>query len=135
MPLGQAIGRIGCYFNGCCYGKEYTGIGAVDYIVNGNIVKVFPTWFAESLYCFILFIIMFCINRKKCSGFYAVVYLVTYSIFRFWIEYYRGDDIRGIWKGLSTSQYISAVIVAIGMLMGIVCFMKKKDNPMIKGRR
>lgn len=135
MPLGHAIGRIGCYLNGCCYGKEYTGIGAVDYIVNGNQVKIFPTWFVESVYCFILFIIMFCINRKIYSGIYAAVYLIAYSAFRFFIEYYRGDIIRGIWNGKSTSQYISIVMVVIGMLIGIVCLMRKKDNPMIKERR
>ncbi|HAB88131.1 MAG TPA: hypothetical protein DCE60_03830 [Coprococcus sp.] len=134
MPLGQAIGRIGCYFNGCCYGKRYSGIGAIDYIINGNCVKVFPTWFVEAAYCLGVFFILFYINKKIYSGVYASVYLIVYSVFRFWIEDYRGDIIRGSWAGKSTSQYISIIVFIGGVVLGIICFMNKKENMMIKGK-
>ena len=55
VPLGQAIGRIGCYFNGCCYGRKYDGILSVPYPVDGEISYVFPTWFCESAFSLALF--------------------------------------------------------------------------------
>ena len=40
FPLGQAIGRIGCYFNGCCYGKYYTGFLSVKYVVDLSLIHI-----------------------------------------------------------------------------------------------
>ena len=56
IPLGQAIGRIGCYFNGCCYGCKYEGFCSIIYPVNGKFIRVFPTWFVEAVFCTILFL-------------------------------------------------------------------------------
>ena len=50
--------------------------------------------------------------------------LIVYAIFRFFIEFFRGDEIRGIWVGgLSTAQYISVIIVATVITRKII---KKK---------
>lgn len=62
------------------------------------------------------------------------MYLIVYSVFRFWIEDYRGDIIRGSWAGKSTSQYISIIVFIGGVVLGIICFMNKKENMMIKGK-
>lgn len=134
IPLGQAIGRIGCYFNGCCYGNYYTGFLSVKYIVQGKETHVFPTWFIESFYCFVLFICMFLISRKIYSRIYAAIYMTNYSLFRFSIEFFRGDSLRGIWMGLSTAQYISIGCFCVGVTILARSIKLKEINLLIKGR-
>lgn len=135
LPLGQAIGRIGCYFNGCCYGKPYAGAFAVRYIVDGNEQLVFPTWFIESIFCFVLFICMFSVSKKIYSGIYSAIYMMSYSLFRFIIEFFRGDAIRGVWCGLSTSQYIGVCIFGVGITILVKSIQIKEINLLIKGRQ
>lgn len=134
IPLGQAIGRIGCYLNGCCYGIPYTGILAVRYIVDGKETRVFPTWFIESLFCFVIFVCMFLISKRVQSGTYSAIYIISYSVFRFIIEFFRGDSIRGIWFGLSTSQYICILFLLFGIIILIKSIHAKENNLLIKGR-
>lgn len=135
LPLGQAIGRIGCYFNGCCYGKTYDGFLSVKYIVNDMETSVFPTWFIESFFCFVVFVCFFCVSKKTFSGIYSAVYLMSYSLFRFVIEYFRGDSLRGVWLGLSTSQYISVCVFLIGIVIFIKAHHIKEKNLLIIGRK
>lgn len=135
LPLGQAIGRLGCYFNGCCYGKEYNGFLAVRYIADGKYVSVFPTWFIESVFCFLMFVFFFKISKKKKSGFYTAIYMVVYPCFRFWIEFFRGDVIRGIWNGISTSQIISIWVMLCGVGIAIYSYINNDKNIMIPGRK
>lgn len=131
LPLGQAIGRLGCYCNGCCYGKEYHGFLAVRYVIEGKSVYVFPTWFVESAFCLTVFIAFFCITKPKPSGFYTSAYMILYSVFRFFIEFMRGDTIRGVWNGLSTSQFVSIIIMAAGIILAIASEKKKLKNKII----
>jgi phosphatidylglycerol:prolipoprotein diacylglycerol transferase len=133
VPFGQAIGRIGCYFNGCCYGKSYVGILSVKYIVDGKETYVFPTWFIESFFCFLLFICMFGISKKVFSGVYSAIYMMSYSLFRFIIEFFRGDLLRGVWGGLSTSQYISICVFAAGIIILIRSNIIREKNLLIIG--
>lgn len=135
FPLGQAIGRMGCYFNGCCYGKYYTGFLSVKYVVGGKETHVFPTWFIESFFCFALFICMSLISKKIYSGIYAAIYMMSYSLFRFVIEYFRGDLVRGVWYGVSTSQYISICIFVVGVVILLKSIQIKENNLLIIGRR
>lgn len=135
VPLGQAVGRIGCYFNGCCYGKSYEGFLSVKYIVDGMETSVFPTWFIESGFCFLLFICMFCVSKRVFSGMYSAIYMMSYSLFRFIIEFFRGDSLRGVWCGLSTSQYISLGIFLIGIIILIKANYIKEKNILIIGRK
>jgi len=73
----------------------------------------FPVQFAESLCNILIFILLLFIEFKLQTHKYNLkVYLITYSVFRFVLEFYRADSIRGIWfGGLSTAQYISLIIV------------------------
>lgn len=110
LPIGQAFGRIGCYFNGCCYGKPTGSWIGIPYPVNGAVITVVPTQLIESAFCLALGIaLLLCKSKKK--GFYTSFYLYSYAVFRFIIEFSRGDSIRGVWGGLSTSQWISIVLI------------------------
>jgi len=114
LPLGQGIGRIGCYFNGCCYGIQSDSLIAIPYPINGVYVSVIPVQIIEALFCLSLGIVLLTIQSNK-QGFYTHIYLICYAIFRFIIEFFRGDEIRGLWIGLSTSQWISLVIIIFSL--------------------
>ena len=115
LPLAQAFGRIGCYCNGCCYGMKTLSHFSVPYIVDGVRVQVFPTWFVESFFCLILFIVLYNCNLWDARGARTSIYLISYAVFRFVIEFYRGDYIRGYVGMLSSSQIISVLILVIAV--------------------
>lgn len=131
IPLGQAIGRIGCFFNGCCYGIEYSGIFSVKYPIGDKWIYVFPTWFVEAIVCLILFVVVQKIIATKLKGISTGIYLIGYAIVRFTLEFFRGDLIRGIWFGLSTSQIIGFMCLIIGTIIIVVSMLNKKVNKMI----
>lgn len=128
LPLGHTIGRLGCYLNGCCYGCEYDGLFAVNFIVDGVATKVFPTWFFEAGFCFILFVIMQTFKKAYFIGFRTGFYLVSYSIFRFLIEYMRGDKIRGTIGTVSSSQAISIIVLIAGFSILVYSMKARKIN-------
>lgn len=131
IPLGQAIGRIGCFFNGCCYGIEYAGVLSIKYPINGKWVHVFPTWFAETIICLVLFIVLQKIIVTKIRGISTGTYLIGYAAARFTLEFFRGDLIRGMWFGLSTSQIISVICLIVGTIVIFVSISNKKTNKVI----
>ncbi len=119
IPLAHSIGRIGCFFNGCCYGKPtkaFWGIKFPPYTLAGaGGEKVIPTQLISSFLLFLLFI--FLVNfkkRKKFDGELFLLYLIIYAIFRFFIEFLRGDE-RGYIGIFSTSQFISLIILFIAL--------------------
>lgn len=128
LPLGQAVGRIGCFCNGCCYGKPYDGIGSVMYPVNGVKMGVYPTWFMESLGCAALFFWLWNRPGRKLRGSVVGGYLTGYGTLRFLIEFFRGDELRGVWGFLSTSQIISIILVLAGTGVGIYVRRSKEQN-------
>lgn len=117
LPLGHAIGRIGCYISGCCYGVKYDGIFSHIYYESANVftpigIRLFPVQLLESALLFMLFVPLLILNIKNVkAGVISQIYLVSYSIIRFVVEFYRGDVERGSVLGLSTSQWISLIII------------------------
>lgn len=138
LPLGQTIGRIGCFFNGCCYGRHWTGPLGVWYPIwtKGEIAeyaRVFPTWFVESTFCLGLFFVLRRMwgtthkyyHRGMRCGRITAVYLSAYAGFRFLLEFQRGDEVRGRLGWLSTSQIIS---ICIGVALIIAWMMQRKNE-------
>ena len=134
LSLGQAIGRLGCYLNGCCYGIEYEGAIAIKYMVDGRLTCVFPTWFCESIFCVILFIFLYKGCSKVNVGHHTAVYLITYSVFRFILEFFRGDEIRGLGNYFSFSQAVSVIIFLTGIAI-FVSSKRRSANYMFKVER
>lgn len=120
LPLGQTIGRVGCYLNGCCYGLECSSPMAVTYMVDGKLTSVFPTWFCESFFCLALFIYLYKGCSKTNVGYHTAVYLTSYSVFRFILEFFRGDEIRGLGIYFSFSQFVSVIIFFLGIAVFII---------------
>lgn len=123
LPIGQAFGRIGCYFNGCCYGKTTGSWIGIPYPVNGAKITVVPTQLIEAAFCMALGI-TFLLSKSKKKGFYTLVYVYSYTVFRFIIEFFRGDSIRGVWCGLSTSQWISIALLSGCMVINVIAKIK-----------
>lgn len=128
VALAQGFGRLGCFFAGCCYGRETDSfIGIVfshsDYAPNG--VKLIPTQLFSSAGMFIISGILFWYGRKKREkAKVGALYLILYSIGRFTIEFFR-NDYRGEVGIFSTSQFISFFILALGF---ILFFRKQKSE-------
>ena len=125
IPLFHAFGRIGCFMAGCCYGIE------LDNPINIGIFEFtrFPVQIIEALFEFIMFILFSVLAYKKAKIYSLANYLLMYAVFRFLIEFKRGDEVRGIWAGgLSTAQYVSLIIVAIILIKKVKLYHSLKDN-------
>lgn len=92
--LAQAIGRIGCTFNGCCYGVESHSSCAVIY-TNPNSyapigIPVLPTQIFEIGYDLLVFVVLLSVKRKlKAEGSLFLLYFALYGAWRFGIEFIR----------------------------------------------
>lgn len=123
VALAQGFGRMGCFFAGCCYGRETDlPIGIVfkhsAYAPNG--VKLMPTQLISSAGDFLIAAVLFIYARKERDNLkVGSLYMIMYSIGRFLIEFLR-DDYRGSIGFMSTSQIISVIIFAVGVIMWIM---------------
>lgn len=115
IPLAHGFGRIGCYLAGCCYGIPYDGPLSITYydipytLCN---VSLFPIQLVEAISLFLIAIILFyLVVKNKGSTKLILYYFISYSILRFFIEFYRYDSARGSIWFLSTSQWISIAIL------------------------
>ncbi|MBF0569542.1 MAG: prolipoprotein diacylglyceryl transferase [Candidatus Omnitrophica bacterium] len=109
VALGQAIGRIGCLLNGCCYGKPASwGI----YFPNFG-ERLQPTQIYMSLSELAIFLILRAVQPKvKRGGQLFILYLLLASIERFFIEFARADH-ENLWLGLSVFQYVCVTIFVL----------------------
>ncbi|MBQ8435911.1 MAG: prolipoprotein diacylglyceryl transferase [Oscillospiraceae bacterium] len=122
LPLIHGFGRIGCFMAGCCYGIPYDGIFAVTFPENSFAVSgisLFPIQLVEAIMLLLIFAIILFLQLKIKYEYTIESYLISYSIIRFILENYRYDIHRGIFFGLSTSQWISIGIflLAIAILI------------------
>lgn len=128
VALAQGIGRIGCFFAGCCYGKPTDSIFGIAFPVGEYAgIKVWPTQLFSSAGDLIIAAVLFIISgKRKKKGDVGALYLVLYGIGRFLVEFLRGDTERGAVAFLSTSQFISLFVVLIGVALLVFFRMPKK---------
>ena len=113
IALGQSIGRIGCFFNGCCYGREVEwGI-----YFPAQHARLHPTQLYETVGLFVVFLILkYAQTNPHRAGMIFVLYLWLGAIERFVVEFYRADhDV--LWLGLSLFQYIAIGIFFLGLFL------------------
>lgn len=123
--VAHAFGRFGCFFGGCCYGKvvESGTFLSMLYPTDNGWLTVYPTQLFESFFLFFLLAILVFVAKKNRSA----VYLIGYNVFRFLLEYLRGDD-RGAspFGALSPSQFMSIIMFIWGVI--ILLFRKKIEK-------
>ncbi|MEY4167317.1 MAG: hypothetical protein RIR52_1141 [Acidobacteriota bacterium] len=145
IALGTAIGRLGCFAAGCCWGKPTTASIGVHFtekaheltgvpLVVANLrdqadqslwaerlgdllspVSLHPTQLYEAAGTLLLTgLLILIFRRRQFVGQVVLTYAILYGLMRFAIEYWR-DDWRGELLGLSTSQFISALIILLAV--------------------
>lgn len=132
VAINQAFGRVGCFFAGCCYGRETTsrfGVIFPEGCMAPAGVRLVPTQLMSAGADLLMFIVLFIIinNRKYKKGIPMGVYLTGYAIGRSVIECFRSDA-RGAVGALSTSQFISVFTGLAGVLFLIYTLNRKDDN-------
>ncbi len=116
IPLGQAVGRFGNYFNKELYGLETSLPWGV--FIDGK--KYHPLFLYESILSFLLFLFLaFLMRTKKLrvgKGQYFALFLVGYGSIRFWLEFLRLETARGsgFWELFSIAQWVSLFLMVGG---------------------
>ena len=118
ITIAHGFGRIGCFCAGCCYGKETTSWLGVKFPDLPN--PVYPTQLFEALFLFILFAVLFIIAIKKQTKYTMCLYLVCYGIWRFLIEFIRGDERGYMLFNLAPSQWLSIVAIILAIILFIL---------------
>jgi phosphatidylglycerol---prolipoprotein diacylglyceryl transferase len=134
MPLGHAVGRVGCFLGGCCFGRPSHGVFAVRPPLgsadHGLAATVHPVQLYEAAGLLLLFVLLLALERRPRRRPYTVTlaYLAGYSVLRLVVEVFRGDAIRGfVVPGLvSTSQ---AIAIVVGVAAGGLLLWRSRRNP------
>jgi phosphatidylglycerol:prolipoprotein diacylglycerol transferase len=144
IPFGLAWGRIGCIFNGCCFGST-TDSGFAFFFPAGSqasleqfragliaspglpSLPVIPTQWVEAAGAFLIALVCYQVveRRKRFSGQTFFVFVILYAALRFIEEIWRRDD-RGELLGLSTSQLIAvASIACVAVMYAVILRMRR----------
>ena len=114
VALGQAIGRIGCFFNGCCYGVATDSILAMRFPQLPQ--SVHPVQLYSSLALLLIYMVLRVLEKSRHSpGDIFIAYGLFYSAARFFIDFIRGDLEVFFW-GLRLTQLLSLVFFALFLL-------------------
>lgn len=134
LLLGQAIGRIGCLFGGCCYGEVVVKDSLQFFPISVLVDEVwhYATFLYESLWNLLGFaLIFFVYNKTKRIGVPTASYLVWYGVGRALIEGIRGDSLYIGSSNIRVSQVLSIVMAIVGvaiLLYNYIKIKKEKNN-------
>jgi len=113
LSFAHGIGRMGCFFAGCCFGIE-SDFFMTTHMHGANRI---PVQLLETVGLFTLGFLLLRVQKSKGPLFVTIFYLAGYSFLRFNLEFLRGDKIRGIYFGsLSTSQLVSIALFIASMI-------------------
>lgn len=120
LGIGEFFTRIGCFLNGCCFGKPteaWCGVvfpesSAAGYFYPG--VTLHPAQLYNSLAGLAIFAILVKTERyKKFDGFTALLFFILYSTGRFTIDFFRHYEERLKIRGMSLNQILSLVVFCV----------------------
>lgn len=134
LAIAHAIGRLGCLSSGCCYGREVHDLPwAITFsdpeCLAPTGIPMHPTQLYESAGELINFLILIALRKyKSFKGRLFWTYLLNYSVVRFTVEFFRGDEARGFLIGnISVSQGIS-ILLFLGAVTGLIILRKKANQ-------
>jgi len=126
IAFGHAIGRLGCFSAGCCFGKPTSAFWGVTFTnpyareISGVPLEVslHPTQLYEAGSEFVIFLVLlWLLKRKQFDGQVFWAYVALYALVRFNIEFFRGDQRGFVFDGaLSTSQFIGMLMLAAAIV-------------------
>ncbi|HKM32804.1 MAG TPA: prolipoprotein diacylglyceryl transferase family protein [Oscillospiraceae bacterium] len=130
IGLAHGIGRIGCFLAGCCYGIPHEhGIAFTHSLGAPNGIKLLPIQLIESGLCLLLCAVMLILERFKFyRGRGLAIYILMYAPIRFTLEFFRGDLVRGVVQGISTSQVISILLFISAVLFIVISSKRRKPS-------
>jgi phosphatidylglycerol:prolipoprotein diacylglycerol transferase len=136
IALGHVIGRMGCFFAGCCFGRPTSVPWAVTFhseYAARNVgtpvgVPLHPTQLYEAGAELLILAVLLLTERRgrPFPGRTFWIYMLFYGISRFIIEFYRGDP-RGAIGVLSTSQVISLILIPLSV--GMLLYLSRRPDP------
>ncbi len=132
IPLMHAIGRVGCYFRGCCYGLPMQKImpWGVNYL--GAIRH--PTQLYSIIMNLAIFFILLNVGKKDIRGLVTSLYLMLYPLGRFFLEFVRVNP-RDVF-GLTSAQFTSIFVFLIGATyLGIIIYEQVKGPEKSKTKK
>ncbi|MEI6083365.1 MAG: prolipoprotein diacylglyceryl transferase [Verrucomicrobiota bacterium] len=116
LALGHAFGRLGCFFEGCCYGTACSLPWAIHYPAPHMLadVAVHPTQLYEAAGNLAIFAWL-ATYRKKYDGQVWWLYMMAYGVLRFTIEFFRGDYSTHAFGVFTSAQYIAVGLVSVAL--------------------
>jgi phosphatidylglycerol:prolipoprotein diacylglycerol transferase len=136
LPLGHALGRLGCFINGCCHGAVHAGWPACTYPARSSVwwdqvsdgliteralsaLPVWPVQLFEAIANLLIYLILFVAYRRRHSnGALVATYFLLYATARFCLEFLRGDlSDRVIVHGLTSAQWVSVGLFAAALIL------------------
>ncbi len=134
LAFGIFLGRIGCFLNGCCFGKACSlpwGVtfpenSPAGYVFHG--VRIHPTQLYSSLYGLLIFFILIFLERKhRFDGFLFGMFLILYGIARFTVDFYRYYESQMfIFAGMDFNQVVSIIMFLTGI--GILYYRSRAET-------
>jgi phosphatidylglycerol:prolipoprotein diacylglycerol transferase len=111
LALGHAIGRVGCFLGGCCYGRVVDASFPLAVTLHG--APRHPVQLYEAAGLVAIAIVTALLPRRRAGAIFGV-YVVAYALLRIVVEHWRGDDVeRGVVGGaVSTSQLVGLAVLA-----------------------
>jgi len=137
IALGHVVGRLGCLLAGCCFGRPTSVPWAISFhdpnafATSGTPlgVSLHPTQLyeagAEAL--ILVFLLAFERRGRPFPGRTFWSYMLLYGVSRFIIEFYRGDPRGTVFDALSTSQFVSVILVPLSVVMLVL--LSRRDDP------
>ncbi|MGB9586882.1 MAG: prolipoprotein diacylglyceryl transferase [Armatimonadota bacterium] len=119
LALSYGIARIGCFLNGCCYGRPTNLPWAVQFHLDPISDRMTPPSHPTQLYAFaasiVIFYLLTRVEKRRCYiGQVFLIYLALYSIYRFLIEFLRkGVTADIVFVGITEAQLVSLVVLAV----------------------
>ncbi len=107
--VAHAFGRVGCFLGGCCYGRPTDSFLGVT--LPGDTYRTLPTNLFEAIFLFIMFGVCTYLLLRHKYRLTLPLYTFSYGIFRFVIEFFRGDDRGSFIPGITPSQFWCILIV------------------------
>lgn len=136
LALGHAIGRVGCFAAGCCWGKPTTHLWGVTFhnpLASAWVgtplgVPLEPTQLFESAVELANFLLLtWLLHRKKFDGQVIGAYLFLYGVARYFLEFLRGDPGRGeVFGGAMTGTQLIAILLVVA---GGALWLRRSPRP------